>query len=62
MFVYTRRLQQFRHSLLVRRHLRFKVQGDHCEHMMVSVFTPRRADRLHYGHCLPGGGLEVNEA
>lgn len=62
MVVYTSRLPQFRYSRAFRRHLRFKVQGDLSEHMMVSVFTSRRADRLHYGQCLPGGGLKVNEA
>lgn len=57
MFVYPNRLPQFRHSRVFSPHLRFRVQGDLSEYMMVSVFTPRRPDRLHYVHCLPGGGL-----
>ena len=28
----------------------------------ISCFTPAPADRLHYTHRLPGGGLNINEA
>lgn len=28
----------------------------------ISCFTPAPADRLHYAHRLPGGGLDINEA
>ena len=55
-------LRQWSNVLLSIDLMHFGIERDSWVSAILTQLTPSSADRLHYTHGLPGGGLDIDEA